>query len=1204
MKFYRGSAGEAVGYAFSDERLPADRRAEDYYLAEGGDVVERLTVGADKTVRRDTLDREQYARWVEGNDPLSDRTKGTPRCEADRALRFVEVTVNGPKTWTVAAELHPDVAEAYATAQDRATESLARSFASKCKTRTGAGGTAQMSLSEVEVVAIRHYTSRAGDPHRHIHLQLNARVLSADGLWRSVDSMAFRLMIAEINGLGHLSVLADPMFRQALASHGYTLDRDGEIVQLAAAVPVLSKRHAQIDRNLATLEREWREQNPGEEPSRQLRREWDREAWKQDRPGKGRQHDPAVLSSRWLGELEAAGIDPGVERARPGQLPVGVPPGMVDRDTVVTAALGRLGAQRSRWNEHDLTGAICIELAEAGLVAEGAALGELVEDCTARGLDVCESMTGPGRVASHVRHLTSPEVIECWDDLQSRFASRSHPGNDAADADIARAMVPDRDSNSYRSGTIPDLDDGQIRAVRAVAGTGQLVNIEGAAGTGKTTMLAVATRAIEQSGGRVVLVAPSAKAAKVAEWETGAPGNTLAKLIHEHGYRWDHAGRMTRLAPGDIDPDHWENYVGPRVDWQLDPSVTVIVDEAGMVDQDTGRALLTIADETGARIVNVGDRSQLPAVGRGGYLQAAASWVEPVVMADIHRFRTLDEHGRSIRDDAYAELSCQMRTGDDPGDVFDQLVARGQVQVHDEPAEARAEIADDWMTHARAGDSATIVAATNREAAEINHTVRHRRVIAGYVDDTAVVFGRDGNPIGIGDRITTRRNDRDLGVLNREEWTITAIGQDGSATARGGLQDRTVTLNADYIGESTHLAYAVTDYGSQGTTVDRGIVRLAEETTAAGLYVAMTRGRYDNTVHIVADNLDQARVQWIDAAGRDRADRGLAAELEAVQRDVAQAPTPPVQRALGFDTSRPEPAALPVRSVGEQVDDALEQARADYMVAEHRLDRALASAAPEVERLTQIAQILNEVDRAHAETGDADRDVQVATRQAETARQDRADLDATRTRATYKPALAEAKHDGDQQRVAKLERYRAMSRPARQREESRLRAVAIDAQRRLTPALELRTVAEGDLAHAASQLEGVDVPRDLLRRSERDPAGIDRLAHGAGIDGLRQEVRDLRARFDEAAVAQLVLKTGEDHIVVVPYDPDDPIRAVARSDWDRLGRGEQLNLASSNRAILEVTREQVEGGGVVPFDRGVDGLIVVRQEGVSLDVGI
>ena len=48
-----------------------------------------------------------------------------------------------------------------------------------------------------------------------------------------------------------------------------------------------------------------------------------------------------------------------------------------------------------------------------------------------------------------------------------------------------------------------------------------------------------------------------------------------------------------------------------------------------MLDQDVARALLTIADETGARIAFVGDRHQLPAVGRGGVLDHAARWARP-----------------------------------------------------------------------------------------------------------------------------------------------------------------------------------------------------------------------------------------------------------------------------------------------------------------------------------------------------------------------------------------------------------------------------------------------------------------------------------------------------------------------------------------------------------------------------------------------
>ena len=67
----------------------------------------------------------------------------------------------------------------------------------------------------------------------------------------------------------------------------------------------------------------------------------------------------------------------------------------------------------------------------------------------------------------------------------------------------------------------------------------------------------------------------------------------------------------------------------PAPEARLRPGDLLLVDEAGMLDQDTALALLTIADETGARIAFAGDRHQLPAVGRGGVLDHATRWVVP-----------------------------------------------------------------------------------------------------------------------------------------------------------------------------------------------------------------------------------------------------------------------------------------------------------------------------------------------------------------------------------------------------------------------------------------------------------------------------------------------------------------------------------------------------------------------------------------------
>ena len=86
-----------------------------------------------------------------------------------------------------------------------------------------------------------------------------------------------------------------------------------------------------------------------------------------------------------------------------------------------------------------------------------------------------------------------------------------------------------------------------------------------------------------------------------------------------------------------------------------------------MLDQDTALALVTIADEAQARVVLVGDRHQLPAVGRGGVLDLAthvASDGAKLSLDVVHRFE----------DPEYAELSLLMRRGERPGEVFDRLL--------------------------------------------------------------------------------------------------------------------------------------------------------------------------------------------------------------------------------------------------------------------------------------------------------------------------------------------------------------------------------------------------------------------------------------------------------------------------------------------------------------------------------------------------
>jgi exodeoxyribonuclease V alpha subunit len=874
IKVYRGSAAAARNY------LDADRsRADDYYLAEGTGVARRFTAGAEGPVLElGSLAGDGYEAWVAGLDPDTREPRGRLRADAN-AVRFVEVIVNGPKSWSLAAELHPDVEAAYEAAQNRAAGQIVGWLGRHATTRVGPrGAQVAVPVERLEAVTVQHYTSRAGDPHRHLHLQVNARVFAA-GKWRGIDTVAMRDSIAAVNGIGHAAVVCDPDFRAALAAHGYTLTRDGEIEQLASFVGPFSKRAAQIGSLLDRYEAAWRREHPDTEPGPRLRQTWDARAWADGRPDKVVPREGAELRQRWLDELAALGYR---DRDKPTQLALELP-GHLDRDAAATEVVARLGAARSAWNAADLRGEVEQLLACEQLVAHGAARGELAEDLTARALGLCVPLHREPALPEHIRALTSQYVLDVEADLAARLAAR---GNTAATTPTDLVAVD-------------GLDAGQRAAVTALAGHDALVLVEGAAGTGKTTTLAATREVLAGHGRRLVVVTPTLKAAHAASAELEATAGSAAWLAHQHGWRWDESGRWARLEIGELDRATGRVHRGPGPDAQLRPGDLVLVDEAGMLDQDTAHALLTIADETGAQVALVGDRHQLPAVGRGGLLQLAERWVDPAARVElnaVHRFtrETRDEHGTPIRvpDPIYAVLTLQMRDGHEPAGVFDYLHRHDQVRVHDCELDRQQAIADDVVAARQAGHAPAVVVDTRDQGLALNAAIRDRLVERGLVDDRHTTSGRAGQPIGAGDVITTRRNDPQLDVANRELWTVSRVHRDGSLAVTGERGRR--ALPASYVHQHVELGYATTAYGAQGATATTSHLALGEHTSAAACYVGMTRGRDRNTVHLIATDLDDARDQWIDAASRERADLG-----------VAHAATRAARQATGYTLARP-----------------------------------------------------------------------------------------------------------------------------------------------------------------------------------------------------------------------------------------------------------------------------------------------------------
>jgi hypothetical protein len=636
----------------------------------------------------------------------------------------------------------------------------------------------------------------------------------------------------------------------------------GEVTELEAFNTVMSKRGAQVEKNLVELETAWEEAHPGREPGPVVHARMIAAAWGKDRP----QKRPGTLAHEdgWRTELADAGYNPAnlLQRQLPAHTPLGVDD--LEIQTIASRALDRCAAATSTWTRHTMQEQVTRIVTEYGVRATPVELRELVDLATDLAVADCLSVLPPGTVQpEHVAHLTSLQVIAA----ETRLRDLLTPATKTNATDDHLGIM------TLAAGS--GLDEAQAEAAAAIASTDPLVIVEGAAGAGKTTMLGAAITAAAAEGRATRIVTPTKKGADVAAHELGVPAESVAKLLHAHGWRWNADGVWSRVDPGE--PPAWAT---------LTRGERIVVDEAGMLDQDSAIALLTVAAEAGATIALVGDRAQLPAVGRGGVLDSAAA----ITIGRGGSVHDLDTVHR-FADSAYADLTLQMRAGHEPADLFDQLDARGLIQLHATAEQAHEQIADATTGAIARGTSVAATVATNDEARDLNERVHQQRIASGSVDDTTTGTGRDGLRISVGDVIATRQNDSTLGVANRQIWNVQQVGTDGTLTvveaANARKHQRSVTLPSSYVAEHVHLAYANTGYGVQGVTNATAHTLLSESLDAAGVYVGMTRGRNLNVLHVVADTLADARDQFVHAMERDRADRGLQVATTDAQVAIA-----------------------------------------------------------------------------------------------------------------------------------------------------------------------------------------------------------------------------------------------------------------------------------------------------------------------------
>jgi hypothetical protein len=566
--------------------------------------------------------------------------------------------------------------------------------------------------------------------------------------------------------------------------------------------------------------------------------------------------------------------------AVPGQLP-----GEAERERVIRAAVAEAQRQHPAWTRAHLEWELYRQMPVLPADADWCAYLDAMAD---------DALTGRIPDTGVIRIAPVPDLVDVSSldhrkdgtsvyrqPGEARWATMAHIDTEEwilgkASKGAVPQLVTEGRAAAMLAGT--DLDPQQRAAVTGLLTSGRFFScLVAAAGTGKTHTMAAFSKAwAELTGGRVICLTLSENATRVAAGEGFAAAWNIARFF---------ANKVPVLR-GDV----------------------LVIDEASQISTADLARIASLALQSGARVIGVGDTRQLPAVEAGGLFALIARRLGHWKLTEVRRFEQAWERAASVRIGdgdvmALAEYAARGRIWDGPQDrVYDNAV-------------------DLYMTDAARGRQVLLLAGSNEEAARLARLVRERRIERGQISGNRQVTLRDGNPAGDGDLVRARLNSKiEAGgrrLTNRD--TLRLVRFLGSGDNRVAVAERQTApgqwsapfdVPVSYLAENAELAYAGNVYTSQGMTVDVGLLVVSAGMTLEMLYVGLTRGRLENIALVVTGPADPA--------GPDRAEREAFAR-QALEQAAELLRQGDKAGALAVPRTPPDPAGMRDRAPWEAV---------------------------------------------------------------------------------------------------------------------------------------------------------------------------------------------------------------------------------------------------------------------------------------------
>ncbi len=421
--------------------------------------------------------------------------------------------------------------------------------------------------------------------------------------------------------------------------------------------------------------------------------------------------------------------------------------------------------------------------------------------------------------------LFTPRMHLCEMYIASRMQMMlAFPAEQEARIDEAIAALEEENNIEYA--------DLQKQAITAALTEGVMV-LTGGPGTGKTTTLNAIIKLLQRKGKKVMLAAPTGRAAQRMSELTGDEAKTLHRLL-------------------EVSWDKQDNPVFNKNERNQLKCDALIIDEMSMVDCAIFESVMR-ALPVGCRLILVGDSDQLPSVGAGNVLgDLIDSGVLPVIRLN-EIFRQAQQS--LIVTNAHKIVCGQMPVLNNTKQDFFFL----QKNIKSEVTEIIADLCQTRLPNAYGYspfENIQVLCPSKKGelgTAELNHRLQAR---LNPPDDGKTEATVGGHTFREGDKVMQIKNNYDIrwfrdngetgeGVFNGDIGIIERIDRK-SKNIRVNFYDKTATLSFEAAAD-LDFAYAVTVHKSQGNEFDAVVMPMFSGPPQLYyrnlLYTAVTRAK-------------------------------------------------------------------------------------------------------------------------------------------------------------------------------------------------------------------------------------------------------------------------------------------------------------------------------------------------------------------------